>query len=478
MTLTLSDNARIDKIICCYYIRSFRLLNLYFCELHFELIKMNKLNIVFTGLMSLLFFSCTSETVDYTHPWVNDAVTSQPEELPEIIPPSIASAPLSTVSKETGRFVNEFSMKFYHANSKISKGNVCVSPFSVSSVLAMLANGDNGVAHDDILKIFGLEESDEGQNALNTYYQTIISNLPNIEENIKCNVTNTLWCDPKLYIIKKTFMETISDYFYAYKIGISPKGEFGKEAVNKFVYDNTNGDIKDFLSSPLYIDMAFLSTLYFQGGWSVGFDMERTLESAFTDIDHHQQMIDFMCDDMLVEYAYSDEGTQAIRLYYGEKKQFSLTLILPSSNINYDDFEEVLTDDTLKWINSNLEENILTLMVPKFEIEMNNPQTLEILKSIGLDKICNNESGTSFNLIAEENEFFLSSFVHAANFKIDENGTSGTAVTFGGISDSIGPSGEESNSFSIIEFNRPFIFYLQENCTETILFIGSVKTFS
>lgn len=445
---------------------------------------MNRFFSAFTAaIASMLIVSCTGETVDYSKPPVTPSVTPPeetespevtelPEEMPDVTTPTVASAPLSSIPAETIENFNDFSLRFYLANSAESHNNVCVSPLSVGAVLGMIANGDNGAARDGILKMLGFEESEAGLNALNAYYQTLISNLPNIEEDIACDVTNTLWCDPLNYRIRKSFMQVITDSYYAYGIGISPSGEAGRNAINEFVGKNTHGMIDNFLTSPLQIDLAFLNTLYFKAAWTYGFDQTMTSKRAFLDIDGKEKETDFMWRCDMTEYAMTDDGTEAIRLNYGINGQFSMTCILPSSRINHVTLDEALAADNFTAISENMKkEEYMIVRLPRFEVEMNNSNTLDILRSIGLN------AGDKFNLITDKSDFYLSCFIHATKIKADENGTEGAAVSLGGMDESAGP-GDANNHIREIVFDRPFIFCIRENTTGTILFIGSVKTFS
>lgn len=439
---------------------------------------MNRVFTAFTAFVtSILIVSCTGETVDYSEkPVTPSDVPETPAEIPDAAPPTVASAPLSTIAKENVSNFNDFSLKFYLANSECTRENVCVSPLSVGAVLGMIANGDEGTARDEILKMLGFEESPEGLVALNAYYQTLISNLPNIEDGISCNMTNTIWYEPSKYLVRKSFMQAIADYYYAYAIGVNPGGETGKTAINEFVDKNTNGLIDNFLTSPLKIELAFLNTIYFKAGWSEGFG-EITTREKFLDIDGKEKEADFMYSCNMTEYAATEDGTEAIRLNYGKQKQFSMTCILPSSRINHIPLDDVLTADNINAINNNMKEEYMVVRLPKFEVETNNPRTLEILQHIGLEKVCNELTPATFSLITESDDFYLSCFIHAMKIKVDENGTEGAAASLGGMDVAIGP-GEENSYDRKIVFDRPFIFYIQENSTGAILFIGSVKTFS
>ncbi|MDE6696473.1 MAG: hypothetical protein K2K25_06305 [Muribaculaceae bacterium] len=444
---------------------------------------MNRLFSTFTGgLAAIMIGSCTGETVDYTVPPVTPPTTPPevevaelPAEMPDVAPPTVASAPLSTISTETVDNFNDFSMRFYLANSEKSRENVCVSPFSVGAVLGMIANGDDGEGRDEILKVLGFDQSEDGLNALNAYYQTLMSNLPNIEEGISCDVTNTMWCDPLTFRIRKSFMQAIMDRYYAYGIGINPGGAVGQKAINEFVDKNTNGLIKNLLTSPLDISMAFLNTLYFKAGWSQGFDEFATSKRPFLDIDGKEKEADFMYRFGMTEYVETEDGTEAVRLNYGNQRQLSMTCILPSSRINHIPLDEALTPDNIRSINIGMKEENVMMWLPKFEIESKDTATIDILKHLGAEKVCSGQY--PFGLIAAQEKFCLNYFIHATKIKVDENGTEGAAVSLGGMDNAVGPGFEETSIREII-FDRPFIFYIQENTTGAILFIGSVKTFS
>ncbi|MDE6342313.1 MAG: hypothetical protein K2K93_08350 [Muribaculaceae bacterium] len=438
---------------------------------------MNRLLTTFTGgLISLMIASCSGEMVDYSNNVINtpdqseNSGNQESPAIPEVTPPSAASAPLSSIASENIGNFNDFSLKFYLANSEKTRDNVCVSPFSVGSVLGMIANGDDGEARDEILKVLGFEESRLGMDALNTYYQTLLSNLPNMDKDITCNITNTLWLDPFKYVIRKPFMQTLSDHYYAYLIGIDPNGERGKDAINGFVSRYTNGLIENFLQKPLEdIELAFLNTFYFKAMWSEGFDENLTTEGTFCDINYHEQKTDFMIMESILEYAHTEDGTKAVRLNYGKSKQLSMTFVLPTSDINHQCLDEIMTAENLKQIDRNMSEEQIIVSIPKFEVESNNPKTLEILKDMGLNKCCKYGVEGPFKLITEKSSFFLKDFIHATKLKVDESGSEGAAASLGGMAN-------ECVANQIV-FNRPFIFYIRENTTGAILFIGSVKTF-
>ncbi len=220
------------------------------------------------------------------------------------------------------------------------------------------------------------------------------------------------------------------------------------------------------------MELAFLNTSYFKAGWSEPFFKDLTTKGEFLDINYKKQKPNFMVNSSIMEYARTDDGTEAVRLYYGERRQFSMTFILPTTQINHVALDEALTADNLRQINTGMTYEPLILKLPKFEVELNNSNTMKILEEIGLEQVC---TGKAYFDNISDDIFFLSCFVHAAKLKVDEEGTEAAAASLGGMlnSGSMNPQNPRE-----IVFNRPFIFYIQEKTTGSILFIGSVKTFS
>ena len=82
---------------------------------------------------------------------------------------------------------------------------------------------------------------------------------------------------------------------------------------------------------------------------------------------------------------------------------------------------------------------------------------------------------TELNNAAVGMPLFVNTILHGVNFRIDEDGVSGAAVTLGGMATD---SGEEAvEEPEVLEFNRPFLFVVRETSTNTILFIGRQNKF-
>lgn len=420
----------------------------------------------------LMLASCTSEDSMYVNTDSQTCPGSSFFDVP-VTSPSEASAPLIGISNTEIEGTNNFAVNFYLANSKGTSENVCVSPFSVGNVLGMIANGDNGESRDEILSLLGFEKSSSGMEALNIYYQTLLSNLPNLDETT-CVFTNSLWRD-NFVPVYSDFSNIISKYFYAVDIPFGPSGEEGKEAINRFVRTNTRGLIENFLDFPIDASIAFLNTAYFKGSWKYPFEKDLTDKGVFMNSDMSESKVDFMHSLAKCEYAKTEYGYEAIRLPLGENgANFYMTFMLPSTEANRPSTnpDEVFDKNLLEEFDETFKQEMILLTLPKFEASTKNGNTIDILKAMGLEKVCDPSVGIP-NIVDYHDPFFLNCFIHASKLIVNEDGTEGAAASLGGMDESTGP--DMPNGIREITFDRPFGFMIQERTTGAILFIGSVK---
>ena len=108
----------------------------------------------------------------------------------------------------------------------------------------------------------------------------------------------------------------------------------------------------------------------------------------------------------------------------------------------------------------------VNLTMPKFKIENHWKEFDKTLKALGISKVM--MVGDNMNRIARD--LFVSQIVQDVAVDVNEDGTEAAAVSTGGIA----TTSYNPNDKVIINFNRPFLFYIKENATGTILFMGKI----
>jgi len=151
--------------------------------------------------------------------------------------------------------------------------------------------------------------------------------------------------------------------------------------------------------------------------------------------------------------------------YIGDR--LSMILILPEDKFGLSRVENQLTIQTLRQIHSgfNSKETVI-LSIPKFQLEIG-AELSEILQSLGVRDMF----GAKANLkgISPGGELFVSSIVHKAAVEVNEEGTEAAAATAVNI---------ETRMFvrhPRFTADHPFIFFIYDKITDTILFIGRLN---
>ena len=148
---------------------------------------------------------------------------------------------------------------------------------------------------------------------------------------------------------------------------------------------------------------------------------------------------------------------QLVSLDFGNKS-FSMIIVLPQPGKT---IAEILS--SIDWNTSNIShEADVILSLPKFKLETLTKLN-ETLQGMGMKSIYDNNSLSSIS-----DNLTLEWVQQNVYFEIDESGVKTSAVT--------SANGLESSSGSIytMEVNRPFLFAIRENSTNTLMFMGKI----
>ena len=122
-----------------------------------------------------------------------------------------------------------------------------------------------------------------------------------------------------------------------------------------------------------------------------------------------------------------------------------------------------------QWLESvnAMKPKLLNVKLPKFKVEAKG-SLKAVLKEIGIEKAFTAEA--DFSALSDD-KTCISDVLQANYISIDEKGTEAAAVTgiFGDI-ESVGDSAKPIDFY----VNRPFLYFIKEKSTNTILFIGKM----
>ena len=343
--------------------------------------------------------------------------------------------------------------------------NVFISPFSVSTVLQMVANGaagDTKAEMQRVLKTAGLPAE-----TLNAACKNLNQSL-NSQTNVILNLANAIWYKEGFHL-KPGFVSDNKNYFSAKLAGV----DFGKpesaQTINDWADHSTHGKIKEVVRWPFppLTRVILANAIYFKGKWDRPFDKQATKDHAFEVLPGGTpKQVPTMWQRGHFNYQQGD-GFQAVRLpYTGGRLQ--MYLFLPDTNSSPAKLLAGLDADTWRdKILPKFQDKEGVLALPRFKLDydvtLNDP-----LKALGLRQVFGN--GADFSAMADE-PLFVSEVKQKSFVDVNEEGTEAAAVTTVTMK-ATGVFRPEKPFEMIVD--RPFLFVIGDDLTKSVLFMGVV----
>ena len=351
-----------------------------------------------------------------------------------------------------------------------NKGNLLLSPLSVSSALSMTANGADGETLEEMEKVLGSGLSIDD---INNYMAKYISGLPD-EKKEKVYLADSIWFrdDPTLKVLDE-FLETNKKYYNS-EIYKSPFDTSTVKDVNSWVNKNTKGMIPTLLredSIKSNAMMMLINTLYFEAEWASPYTY--STDGEFTDLEGGKHPIKRLDSK---EYMYFDLGNaDAFKKNY-ENGNYSFVGILPHEDVDFDTFIRELDGKTLVDGLKEYEDPDtvdLYVMIPKFKYNYDK-SLKEILKTLGMEKAFDVGAAdfSRMNDLTVEGALplYIDDVLHKTKIEVTEKGTKAAAVTSVSMGAGAGMPIEKKKVH--IELDRPFVYMIVDK-NNVPLFIGA-----
>ncbi|MBV1757444.1 MAG: serpin family protein [Dethiosulfatibacter sp.] len=235
------------------------------------------------------------------------------------------------------------------------------------------------------------------------------------------------------------------------------------DTINAWIKTSTKDKIDKMLDPPIPSDvvMYLINAVYFKGDWATQFNKDNTYNASFNGENKNNQFIDIMSRKGAIEYGKGDDY-QAVKLPYGDGKVF-MYVILPELNQNINDFLESMDENKFMTIKASMEmTEEVTLNLPKFNMEYGIKEINKELISMGMQ----NPFTPQADFSDIRSGLFISRVLHKAVIEVNEEGSEAAGVTVVEMT--------ESAAMDPIIFtaDRPFLFMIAEDETDTVLFMG------
>lgn len=346
-----------------------------------------------------------------------------------------------------------------------TKGNVFLSPASISTALAMTWNGANGTTKKSMAEVLGFDNIDEI--IVNSGFAYLVDMLNRDENGVKVSLANSIWIRNGFNVLDE-FKNINSDYFAAAINELDFSDSGAPDVINKWVKDNTQGLIESIIDGEIHpaTIMFLINTIYFKGDWKIEFDPDKTYKSDFMVDGTVKGSVDMMSDKKDTLY-YDAAEYKVISLPYGNGGMY-MDLILPDNGIKMSDFINQFDVDEYNEALKNLsEKSDVIVAIPKFkteyEISLN-----DALIGLGMAEAFT--GAADFTGINSEGNLFISEVKHKSYIEVNEKGTEAAAVTSVEI--------RLTAMLEPTEFiaDHPFVYTIRDGETGTILFTGIFDT--
>ena len=335
------------------------------------------------------------------------------------------------------------------------KSNTLISPLSVSSALAMTANGANGQTKDEMEKVLG---SEMPLDELNKYLSSFSGSLTS-GEDFKLKNANSIWfIKDNNFNVNNEFLQTNADFYHAEIYKRAYSGEIVND-INNWVSEHTDGMIDKLLDNgDALSNIALINATAFNAVWETYYFDNFVEDGTFTDANGNEQSATMLISEES-EYINGDNCTGFIKKYKGGKYGFAA--ILPDSNVSISDFVGSLNGDKLFKMLQNAKSTNVVAKMPKFEYEYS-AELSEALNALGMPTAFSDSA--DFSGISGD-KLLISDVLHKTKISVTEEGTRAVAAT--GVVMSAAPDGDKQ-----VILNRPFMYMILDNETMLPLFAG------
>ena len=364
---------------------------------------------------------------------------------------------------------NQFAIAMYqqiNGQPDQADKNVFFSPYSLSTVMAILYAAAEGETKAQIQKTFHYP----APAILNPNSAALYNQFNKPNPDYKLATVNDLWMQQGL-TLNKSYADTVQHYYSGQVTALDFEGspDPARQTINKKIADKTKQLIPELLpKGSIKSDTAVVLTnaVYFKGDWTLPFTAERTSAQPFYNAIGRASTVQMMQQQSYFSY-YEDKHIQVVQLPY-KGDDLSMLVVLPKFNhkLAMQQLTKSLSATKIKQWRSGLVRQEVDLQLPKFKLDARY-QMKTLLADMGMPKAFNN--GAEFNLYADGTPIRLDEVYHQAVVTVDEKGTEAAAAA-GAVGMYVGMSYP-------VEFkaDHPFMFMIKDNKTDAILFLGQVN---
>ncbi|XP_046831114.1 serine protease inhibitor 88Ea-like isoform X3 [Vespa crabro] len=401
--------------------------------------------------------------------------------------------PRSKTMLDEGRY--EFAIDALKKAAEIqTSDNIFFSPDSIHSALTLAYFGARGNTETSLKKALHIPD-DLSKIDVMRYYAFEKSIKQKKENNGSANYeyksANRLWVTDARKL-RDCMLDLFSDQLV--KIDFKSNPLAVRNSINDWVSNTTRGHIRDLLPEDSITedtDLVLANAVYFKGLWQSRFDPANSKRDIFYAPGSQNSVITFMRQKKTFNHVVSEElGAHILELPY-KGQEISMFILLPpfaaarflndGANRNQGDggiknvLRHISTEAGATELRILLDDGMpsrqVEVSLPRFELERELP-LVPLLRSLGAGDLVTPDAADLRDFLADgEKPLHLGDAVHRAKIEVTEEGTTAAAATALFSFRSSRPSEP-----AVFNANHPFIYFIYDKPTHSILFCGIYRT--
>uniref|UniRef100_A0A452H9V5 Serpin domain-containing protein n=1 Tax=Gopherus agassizii TaxID=38772 RepID=A0A452H9V5_9SAUR len=411
--------------------------------------------------------------------------------------------------------ITEMGVDLYNElNKNAANKNIFISPMSISTGLVMVLLGARGNTATQMQMVLHLnraarsanletgfvsesgtteaepEYPNEGQyhqlshfpkpslsqcdlvGGIHTEFQTLLSQLKNLNKSYVLSLANSLFAQ-KGYNFHQQYLECTKELYGAMlqTVDFENATEAARQKINSWVESKTQGKIRELFVSGVIDPTAVLvlvNAIYFKATWEYKFEEKYTMPKDFRINQNESKSVQMMYQKDRFKIAHIQEMNAQILMIPYAGKSLSMIILLPDDITGLEQIERAMTYEKLiRWTSlESMRDREVEVYLPRFKLE----DTFELnlpLQEMGMIDVFE-ESKADLSGMAPSRKLFLSKVVHKTYVEVNEEGTLAAAATGSVVVNRSHLSG------GLFMADHPFLFFIQHNPTNTILFLGKL----
>lgn len=367
---------------------------------------------------------------------------------------------------------SQFAVDLYkQINSTAGADNIFLSPYSVSTALAMTYAGSRSTTQKQMAGALHFNPSDAS--VLDEFSTLLGQTKAAAGKDYKLDIANALWGE-RSEQFDPAYVGTVQKYFGGgfNAVDFIHDADGSRQKINQSVADSTEGKIQNLLG-PGDFDkdtrLVLTSAIYFKGNWSSPFRPEDTQDAPFTLSNGSKVTVPLM--EQVGDFWFVKQtGLTAINLPYADN-DLAMVAILPDRDIN--ELAKSLSSEKIEQLRKGMRRVKVDVYLPRFEFQ-SQYHMAQMLAQMGMPDAFDPKRA-DFSGMDGKTDLYIGQVIHQAMIEVNEEGSvaaAATATTMFAATAMPGPP----ETIELFRADRPFLFLIVHNATGAILFLGRMSS--